>query len=271
MTTILAALILMMTLLASANAAPSPPTDVTGATFVEFNDATGIWLLRGNPVAVTRGTTTIRAAVIEYDSRQQVVRASGGVTYADPSGTFTSLRAAAWLQEERLLAEGEVSGVLREGTQETHLRSHSLEAWRKDRRALAIGDVQVRRGEVTITGPRLEFLEATHRAIATGRSAVAAPEGRLSADRIEAFLDREEGFAEGNVEILVHPKDSTGQPIEGRAPKAVLRRAERIAILSGGASVRQGQNTATAQEITVDIGRNRIVATGQVHMVLYPR
>jgi lipopolysaccharide export system protein LptA len=250
---------------------PSPPIDVTGATFVEFDDSTGIWMLRGSPVAVTRGATTVRAPAMAYDSRQQIVRATGGVTYADPAATFSSAQATVWLQEERLLAEGDVSGMLREGAQETHLRSNRAEAWRKDRRALATGDVQVRRGEFTLTSSRVEYLEMQHKATATGRSTVTAPEGRLSGDRMEVLLDREEGVAEGNVEVLVRPQgDPAGFPIEGRAPKAVLRRSDGMAILSGGATVRQGQNTATAQEITVDLRRNRVVATGQAHLVLYP-
>lgn len=263
----------MVTLLAPASAQPArtPPIDVTGATYVEFDDSTGVWKLKGNPVAVTRGTTTIRAAVMEYDSRQQIVRASGGVSYADPSGTFSSVQATAWLQEERLLAEGEVSGVFREGGQETYLRSQSVEAWRKDRRAVATGAAQVRRGEFTLTSSRVEYLEAQHKATATGRSTVTAPEGRISADRIEAVLDREEATAEGNVEVFFSPRDPAGQPIEGRAPKAVLRRSDGMAILSGGAAVRQGQNTVAAQEIRVDLRRNRVVATGQAHLVLYPR
>ncbi|MGH2359697.1 MAG: LptA/OstA family protein [bacterium] len=271
MTTYLLIIVLMMTFLAPAHAAPAPPTNVTGATYVEFDDSTGIWVLRGNPVAVTRGTMTVRAISMTYDSRQQIVRASGAVNFSDPSATLSSAQATFWLQEERLLAEGGVSGTFREGGQETHLRSQSLEAWRKDRRGIATGDVQIRRGEFTLASSRVEFLEMQHKATATGRSTVTTPEGQLSADRIEALLDREEGVAEGNVEISIRPRgDPEGQPIEGRAPKATLRRSDGIAVLSGGATVRQGQNTATAQEITIDLQRNRVVATGQAHLVLYP-
>ncbi|MGH2396798.1 MAG: LptA/OstA family protein [bacterium] len=271
MTTSLLIIVLTMTLLAPAHAAPAPSTNVTGATYVEFDDSTGIWVLRGNPVAVTRGTMTVRATSMTYDSRQQIVRASGAVNFTDPSATLSSAQATFWLQEERLLAEGGVSGTFREGGQETHLRSQSLEAWRKDRRGIATGDVQIRRGEFTLASSRVDFLEMQHKATATGRSTVTTPEGQLSADRIEALLDREEGVAEGNVEISIRTRgDPAGQPIEGRAPKATLRRSDGIAVLSGGATVRQGQNTATAQEITIDLQRNRVVATGQAHLVLYP-
>ena len=120
MTTSFLIIVLTMTLLAPAYAAPAPPTNVTGATYVEFDDSTGIWLLRGNPVAVTRGTMTVRATSMTYDSRQQIVRASGAVNFSDPSATLSSAQATFWLQEERLLAEGSVSGTFREGGQETH-------------------------------------------------------------------------------------------------------------------------------------------------------
>lgn len=267
----------MITMLASAPASAQaprtqnvPPTEVTGATYVEVDESTGIWILRGSPVVVTRGAASVRAPSMTYDSRQQIVRASGGVVYADPSATLESAQVTAWLQEERLLAEGQVAGVLREGPQETHLRSQVLEAWRKERRAVATGEVQIRRGEFALSSDRVEYLEAQQRATATGRGTVTAPEGRLSADRIDAFLDREEAIADGNVEISLRPgSDPSGLPIEGRSPKAVLRRPEGIAVLSGGATVRQGQNTVTALVITIDLRANRMVATGQAHLVVY--
>lgn len=261
----------MMVLLAPVYAAPAPPIDLTGATYVEFDDSTGIWVLRGNPVTVTRGAATVRAMSMTYDSRQQIVRASGAVNFTDPSATLTSAQATFWLQEERLLAEGGVSGSFRESGRETHLRSRTLEVWRKDRRAVASGDAQIRRAEFTLTSGRVEYLEMQHKATATGRGTVTTPEGHLTADRIDVFLDREEGVAEGNVEISMRARgDQAALPIEGRAPKATLRRSEGIAVLSGGATVRQGQSTAAAQEITLDLRRNRVVATGQAHLELYP-
>lgn len=271
------ALTIILILLAVATASaqtprpqPSPPTDVTGATYVEFDASTGIWVLRGNPVVVTRGTASVRAPSITYDSRQQIVRATGGVAYADTSAALDAARATVWLAEERVLAEGEVSGVLREGGGETRLASDTLEAWRRERRAVATGNVQIRRGAFALAGNHVEYLEIQQKVIAGGRSTVTAPEGRVTADRIEAFLDREEAEASGNVEIALRATSPSDPPIEGQASKAVLRRRDGIAILSGGATIRQGQNTATAMEITIDLRANRVVATGQAHLVLYP-
>ncbi len=266
-------LVLLMAATASAQAPrpqPSPPTDVTGATYVEFEESTGIWVLRGSPVVVTRGTASVRAASIMYESRQHIVRATGGVAYADASAALDAARATVWLAEERVLAEGGVSGVLRESGSETRLASDTLEAWRKERRAVATGNVQIRRGAFTLAGGAVEYLETQQKVIALGRSTVTAPEGRVTADSIEAFLDREEASASGNVEIALRPTLPSDPPIEGQASNAVLRRRDGIAILSGGASIRQGQNTATAMEITIDLRTNRVVATGQAHLVLYP-
>lgn len=267
-------IILTIALLGQAQAqpvrTPSPPTDVTGATYVEFEESTGIWVLRGNPVVVTRGTASVRAASIVYDSRRQIVRATGGVAYADASAALDAARATVWLQEERVLAEGEVRGVLRESGVETRLASDTLEAWRKERRAVATGNVQIRRGAFALAGSAVEYLETHQKVTALGRSTVTAPEGRVTADRIEAFLDREEATASGNVEIALRPTAPSDPPIEGQASKAVLRRGDGIAILSGGATIRQGQNTATAMEITIDLRTNRVVASGQAHLVVYP-
>lgn len=263
----LPAWILAVLLIATAGPAaaqPAPPAlEVTGATYVEFDEASGLWQLRGSPVVVTRGPKTIRAPEMTYDGRGQVVRGTGGVTYTDGASSLTAAVVTVWLREERLLAEGQVAAVLREEQRESRLQSERLEVWTKERRAVGTGGAVLRRGEMTATGDRIEYDERTQRAVATGKSTLATPEGTVTADRIDAQLDREEVTAEGHVRLIQ-------RDLDGAAPKAVLRRREGIAVLSGGATVRYGQNTATAQVVTVDLKTNRVVATGQAHLVVYP-
>lgn len=221
---LLAAGLLVLLIPAAPATAQSPAVDITGATYAELDDAAGTWTLRGAPVVVRRGATTVRAPAIVYDTRQQVVRASGGASYADEALTLEARQITVWMEEERLLAE---EGVIAEQPRE-HLR---------------------------LTAARLEAFGNEQRLVATGSPAVTSPEGSITGERIEAFAETQELVADGNARI-------TREDIDGRAPRVLLRRREAVAVLSGGAVVRQGPNEARAQTVTVDLRRRRITASG---------
>jgi len=85
----------------------------------------------------------------------------------------------------------------------------------------------------------------------------------MTGDRVEAALARDELSAEGNARIV-------REDIDGRAPRVLVRRREGMAVLSGGAVVRQGPNEARAETITVDLRRRRFTATGRASLVLHP-
>lgn len=234
MSRLLASLILILAVAASGAAQEKAATiEVTGAAYTEFDEASGIWQMRGNPVTVSRGTLTVRAPAITYDSKRQIVRATGGAVYTDEKATLSANEITLWVQEDRAVAEGQVTAVLVEGRQETRLRSSRVEFWSKEKRALA-----------------------------TGNAVVTSPEGTLAADRLEVYSDREEVIAEGHA-VFLH------EDIEGRAPKAVLQRREKIAVLSGGATVRQGRNEISAATVTVDLQQKRVTASGEAHVVVY--
>lgn len=217
---------------APANAQPSSPPqglpiEVTGATYAELNDATGIWQLRGNPVLVRRGAMTLRAPAVTYDTRQQTVRAAGGVSYADETLTLEAPEVTMWIQDERLLAVGSVVAEQSAASDRIRLTAARLEAYGKERRLLATGAVEV-----------------------------SSADGTLAGERMEAFAEREELVAEGNARIA-------REDIEGRAPRIVLRRRDGIAVLTGGAMVRQRGSEVRAEIVTVDLRRRRITASGQ--------
>lgn len=222
---LLAVALLVMLIPAAPAAGQSPAVEITGATYAELDDATGMWTLRGNPVVVRRGPVTVRAPAIVYDTAQQIVRASGGVSYADDALTLEARQITVWMEDERLLAEDRVVAE------------------------------QPREG-LRVSAARLEAFGKEQRLVATGAPAVTSPEGAITADRIELVAERQELVADGSARI-VH------EDIDGRAPRLVLRRRDSVAVLSGGAVVRQGPNEARAQTITVDLRRRRITASGQ--------
>ena len=85
----------------------------------------------------------------------------------------------------------------------------------------------------------------------------------MTGDRVEVAVAQDELSVEGNARIV---RDD----IDGRAPRLLVRRRDGIAVLSGGALVRQAQNEARAETITVDLRRRRFAAAGRASLVLQP-
>jgi len=64
---------------AHASAQPPVPVEVTGATYTEYDARTGVWIIRGAPVVLTRGGTRVEAGTIRYESSTGVFASTGGV------------------------------------------------------------------------------------------------------------------------------------------------------------------------------------------------
>jgi len=82
----------------------------------------------------------------------------------------------------------------------------------------------------------------------------------LYADRIQAGYSRESGSidrieAEGNVRFLQEGR-------EARSARAIFHNIEQRIVLSGGATLRQGQNTVEGETLTIFLRENRSVVTG---------
>ncbi len=247
----------------AASAVQTPAIVVTGASYIEVDDRSGVWEMRGDPVTVSRGRQIVRAMSMTYDSRSMVLSARGRVQVEDERVTASAATAVAYLQEERLLAEGEVVAMVAEPTPAIQLRADRLEVWSTQQRALATGAVTLTRGDVTVTGVHLAYDLRAHQVVATSRPKVTIPHTTVTADRIAVQLDQEELTADGSVQL-------TADELEGSAPMVVVQNRAHLATLSGGAIIRQGRNELRAEVVTIDLERRQIVATGGAHVIVYP-
>jgi len=229
---VLVALAAYLTPAAGAGAPSAPAVEVSGATFADVDEASGLWTLRGAPVTVRRGAVAIQAPALTYDRTAQVVRAVDGARYADEVVSVEAPRITVWLREERLLAEGGVSA-------------------------------EQRGGQRRLTAGRLEAFGGERRLVATEDPVLVAPEGRLAAERIEVVLERGEAIAEGDGRFVY-------DQIEGRASRITVREHPPTAVLTGGAVVRQGPHEVRAATVTVELQRRRVSAQGSARITLYP-
>jgi lipopolysaccharide export system protein LptA len=96
----------------------------------------------------------------------------------------------------------------------------------------------------------------------------------LHADRIKADYSREAGAidrieAEGNVRFVQEGR-------EARSARATFHNIEQRVVLSGAATLRQGQNTIQGETLTIFLRENRSVVTGgkdggRVQAVINPK
>lgn len=96
----------------------------------------------------------------------------------------------------------------------------------------------------------------------------------LHADRIRADYSRDAGAidrieAEGNVRFVQEGR-------EARSARATFHNLEQRIVLSGGATLRQGQNTVQGETLTIFLRENRSVVTGgknggRVQAVINPK
>ncbi len=243
-------------------APPESQVEITGATLVEFDDATGIWVLRGQPVVITRGSIVVRADLVRYDTKQQLVSASSSVSYRDNIVEVFASTVAVWILRQQAVAEGDVNAVYH-GPEQVRLAAARVEISGQSGETTASGKAVLTHRRGTVTAEQITYEDLTAHALATGDATAETEDGTLRADRVEAFLPRQELVADGNVLM-------TGRDSEGHAARAVLNQQAGTLELSGGATLRLRAQVFSASRIAVDIRARRVTASGGVHAVAQP-
>jgi lipopolysaccharide export system protein LptA len=127
---------------------------------------------------------------------------------------------------------------------------------------------------IDVTADRLSADNARNTVTFEGSVVARQADITLYADRIQADYSREAGAidrieATGNVRFVQEGR-------EARSPKATFFNLEQRIVLSGGASLRQGQDTVQGETLTIFIRENRSLVTGgkdggRVQAVINPK
>ncbi len=247
---------------AQSPAAPVP-IEISGATYVEYDDATGVVRAVGAPAVVSRGQTTLRAPRLRFDQRARVIAAEGGVDLAGPDLVVRAESAELRLSDDRIFAHGDVRMRSVRGAQSTALAAPEVEGSLRTRRFAATGGVTVTRGEWTLTGRRVDYDDATRVALTTGDPVARIKDATMTAQVITLFVDEEIARAEGSVRIR------RGDLI-GTAPRADVFGRDNRAVLSGGARVDRGPDRMVADVIEIDLEGTHVTARGRSQIVVVP-
>jgi lipopolysaccharide export system protein LptA len=150
--------------------------------------------------------------------------------------------------------------------------------------ALACGAAAQERGGVSarelgsrpidVTADRVSADSARNTVTFEGNVVARQGDVTLHADRIQADYSREAGAidrieAEGNVRFVQEGR-------EARSSRATFHNLEQRVVLSGRATLRQGQNTVQGETLTIFLRENRSVVTGgkdggRVQAVINPK
>ena len=127
---------------------------------------------------------------------------------------------------------------------------------------------------IDVTADRLSADSARNTVTFEGNVVARQADVTLYADRIQAGYSRESGSidrieAEGNVRFLQEGR-------EARSARATFHNLEQRIVLSGGATLRQGQNSVQGETLTIFLRENRSVVTGgkdggRVQAVINPK
>jgi lipopolysaccharide export system protein LptA len=254
-------------------AAPAgrPPLEVTGATRIEYDDASQQWVFAGPRVVVVRGTTRLEAPEMLYAERAREVTLPRGGTIATPTLEVTADRLVTDLQSRHVTADGHVSGRFSDEappypqtTWGTFRADHVVVDDRQDlKQMVATGQVVILRGDRRLSGDRIVYNHQSQQGTVDGHATLEQGTSRLRADRVFADLWRREARADGHV-LLDH------HDMRGSADHATYSEAAQTAVLDGHVVLLRGRDTLTAQRATVLLDRDTAIAEGDVSLVAYP-
>jgi lipopolysaccharide export system protein LptA len=142
----------------------------------------------------------------------------------------------------------------------------------QDRRAESARELGSR--PIDLTADRVSADSVRNSVLFEGNVVARQGDVTLHADRIQAEYSRAAGAidrieAEGNVRFLQEGR-------EAHSSKATFHNLEQRVVLSGGAMLRQGQNTIKGDTLTIFLRENRSVVTGgkdggRVQAVINPK
>jgi len=239
------------------------PIEISGATYLEYEDATGLLRAEGAPVVVTRGRTVLRAPRLRYDQRARVIAAEGGVEITEPELTMRADAADLRLTDDRIRARGDVRMRGTRDGQPVTLAAPEVDGSLRTRRFTATGGVSVTRGEWVLTGRRVEYDDATRVAVVSGEPKAQFKEATMTAQVITLFVADEIARAEGSVHVR-------RGDLVGTAPRADIFGRDGRAVLSGGARVDRGPDKVVADVIEIDLDGNRVTARGTSKLTIVP-
>lgn len=246
-----------------AQAPAAAVVEITGASRLEFDEATGSWTAEGPVVTVTWRRAVLRASRVRYDQRARIVVAEGGVEITDPGTTLSGDAVELRLADDHVRATGAVRIVSTREAPPVELRARQVEGVLGLRTLTAAGDVALVRADTSLTGRRLDYDDAARTAVATGEPAARYRDATLTAEVVTLLLGPQVLRADGAAVLRRGELAGSARHVEVHARDNTVR-------LAGEAVLTRGRDRATADEIQASLDGSRIVLRGGSRIVVTP-
>ena len=218
------------------------------------------------PAGPAKGNSPIEivADTIEYDSKKGMIIAQGSVVITRNTGVMTGARAEYNEKTRDAHITGGVKAVDGDATlTAAELRSHN------DNQLVATGDVVLTKGTSKVTGPVVEYYSERQYARVPKDGSIETPDGTMTADLIEAFLDRESAVGVGHVHVVSPPRQLDATADEGvyyGQPKGQSK-----VVLTGNARAMQEGNLLTSETMTIRLDEKAMDSQGRSRLVVTPK
>lgn len=218
---------------------------------------TDLYAAQNNPVEVVADT-------LDYDSVKGQINAQGSVRITQESAVLTGTSVQYNTKSQEAYATGGVKVV----KDDTTLTSAEVRSY-NNTHYIATGDAVMVKGDNTLTGPKIEYFSDRQYAIVPESGRMTMPDGVMTADQIEAFMDENRAVGSGNVHMV-----SETRKMDATADHAVYyseKEKQGKVVLTGNAKAVQEGNVLTGEVLNVYLDDKAMDAQGRPKLVIYPQ
>lgn len=207
-------------------ATPNKPVELAADT-IEYDSPKGIMVAEGN-VRLTQDGAVMTGAKAEYNTKSKEAYVTGGVKVIKEDATLTSAEVRAY--------------------DNNHL--------------IATGNALLIKGDNTLAGPQIDYYSDRQYALVEGWAKLTMPDGVMTANKVEAFIDEDRMVGTGNVHIVSDTRklDATSNTATYYGSKNKQQQGK--VILNGNARAVQDGNVLTGNTLTIYLDDKAMEASG---------
>jgi lipopolysaccharide export system protein LptA len=223
-----------------------------------FGTADGLCAVRSGPVEVAADT-------IDYDATTGVINAKGGVSMTQDAAVLTGANAEYNVKTQ----ESHITGGVKVIKEDMTMTAAEVKGYGNSR-FVATGNAVLVKGQNTLTGPLIDYDAAKQYALVPQSAYLSMPDGTMTADRLEAFINENRAAGSGNVHIV-----SDTRHLDATSDNAVYyggqEQQQGKVVLTGNARAVQEGNVLTGETLTIRLDDKTIDAQGRPRLVVQPQ
>lgn len=206
----------------------------------------------------------LAADVIEYDSASGVMTGQGSVKLTQDNAVMTGSN----VQYNTKTKEAHITGGVKLVQDNAVMTAEELLSY-DNNHIIATGGVELVQGQNTLTGPQLDYYADKAYAVINQSARLTMPDGIMTADKIEAYLNDNQVTGTGHVHLVSETRqlDATSEQAIYYGAKGETGKV----ILSGNARAVQEGNVLTGNKLTLYLEDKAVNAQGRTKLVIQPQ